>query len=90
MAAEGAVDGALVNKCVATLGGQDFPLLLVEADVGVGAKGYQGHHYVQPVVGCHRVKRLRQQALCSSTNAKEVDLKADSLYLHITHYKCQW
>lgn len=78
MAAEGAVDGGLMNECVAALSGQDLPLLLVEADVGVGAKGNQGHHHVQPVVGRHRVKRLRQQTLCSSTNTTEIDLKADS------------
>lgn len=78
MAAEGAVDGALVNERVAALSGQDLPLLLVEADVGVGAKGYQGNNHVQPVVGRHRIKRLCQQTLCSSTNTREIYLEANS------------
>lgn len=70
VAAEGAVDGGLVDERIAPLGGQDLPLLFVKADVGVGAVGHQGHHHVQPVVQSHCVKRLGQQTLCRNTGGR--------------------
>lgn len=63
VAAEGTVDGGLVDEGVAALRGQDLPLLFVVADVGVGAVGHQRHHQVQVVVWSHRVEHLRHQTL---------------------------
>lgn len=63
MAAEGAVDGGLVDEGVAALSGQDLPLLLVVADVGVRAEGHEGNHQVQVVVRSNRGEHLSHQTL---------------------------
>ena len=63
LAAEGTVDGGLVDEGVTSFRGQDLPLLLVEAHVGVGAKGQQADHHVQTVVRPHSVEHLAHQTL---------------------------
>ncbi len=55
MAAEGAVNGRFVDEGVASLRGQDLPLLFVVADIGVRAEGEQRNHNVQIVVWSDRV-----------------------------------
>jgi len=70
VAAEGAVDGGLVDQRLAPPGGQDLPLLLVDAHVGVAAEGQQRHHQVQPPVRSHRVERLGRQALCGDERSE--------------------
>lgn len=63
LAAEGTVDGGFVDEGVASLGGQDLPLLFVVTDVGVRAEGQQRDHHVQVVVRADVVEHLSHQTL---------------------------
>ena len=63
MTKPGIVDARLVDKRGLCLGGEDLPLLLVHADVGVGPHGHQRHYHVQFAVGSSEVEDLWGEAL---------------------------
>lgn len=63
VACERTVDGGFVDECVSSLGGEDLPLLLVEANVGIRAIRHQRHHHIQVVVWSHCREHLRHQTL---------------------------
>lgn len=64
LAAERTVHRRLVDEGVAPLSGEDLPLLLVVAHVGVHAEGQQGDDDIQIVVRPGVIEHLCQQALC--------------------------
>ena len=65
------VDAALVDEGFLGLCGQDLALLLVHADVGIGAHGHKGHHHVQLRVRTGKVEDLGCQALLGNSRTDE-------------------